>query len=114
MRFANQDALFAASFHAQRRFFHVVFVLNFADQFFQQIFQRDQSCRPAAFVDNNSQKRAAPAQFFERGRDTLGFGNEIRFAHHLSRQNRARFAARKRGQQIFGRQNSNYAVDCSS
>ena len=71
----RQDFAFADSF--EERFFGVVFVLNLADDLFEDVLDRDDPGRAPVFVDDDREMHAATLQFVQQIVDPLRFRHDV-------------------------------------
>ena len=70
-------------------------VTNLTNNLFHQVFNRDQSGRPAVLVDNDGHLDVAPLHFPEEFTAQLAFRNEINiFSHQALDRSRASFRIR--------------------
>ncbi len=63
---------------------HVVFIADFPHNFFQQIFQRNQPCRCAVFIQHNCNVNGGFAHFQQQFRRVFVFIGVIRLTHNVA------------------------------
>ena len=89
-------------------FFMIVFVLNLADDLFENIFNCHQACDFAVLVDHHSHVRAIVAEFFQQLIQPLALRHPTGRANHFLDIKSIKVGLENVRQQIFGQQNTHH------